>query len=336
VWAVAAGEVDPSAVERLRLQEGRTPLIPLWAGGPGDGSVFLKLEYVSPTLSFKDRGAVVLAAAALEAGAELAVCDSSGNAGAAAAAHFARAGIPLEVYAPASASAAKLTAVEFHGGRLVRVDGPRSAVAGTAIGRVTSTGAFYASHVYNPVFTEGTKVFAFEVVDQLAGRGSAAAPDAVVVPVGNGSLLLGAAQGFAALAAAGRIERSPRIVGVQAAASAPLVGAFARGESQAAPVVPGPTIADGIAISAPPRAGEILAAVRATGGTFVAVDDDAITAAQRELALVGVGAEPTGAVALAGLRTLDRVQWPGPTVVAVTGAAARSAADHPPPEVTAE
>jgi threonine synthase len=289
----------------MSLGEGDTPLVAF-------EDLHLKLESTNPTGSFKDRGAVLLATEAVAAGARLAVCDSSGNAGIAAATYFARAGIPIEVYVPEAAPAAKVEAIAAAGAVVVRVDGPRAAAARAAASRVEQTGAYYASHVHRAVFLDGTARIAVELVAQLGRE-----PATVVVPVGNGSLLLGLALGFDQLRAGGAIAALPRLVAVQAAGCAPLASAFAAGLDTPQPVAPGTTVADGIAIAEPALGARILAAVRASGGTIVAVDDAAILAAQARLAAAGQFVEATGAVALAG--TTAGGARAAPVVVLVTG-----------------
>jgi threonine synthase len=289
----------------MSLREGDTPLVAF-------EDVHLKLESANPTGSFKDRGAVLLAAEAVAASAQLAVCDSSGNAGIAAATYFARARIPIEVYVPAAAPVAKVAAIAAAGAEVVRVDGPRAAAARAAASRVEATGAYYASHVHQAVFLEGTARIAAELVAQLGRE-----PETVVLPVGNGSLLLGVAAGFERLRADGAIAGLPRLVAVQASACAPLASAFAAGLDVPSSVTAATTVADGITIAEPPLGARILAAVRANGGTIVAVADGAILAAQARLAAAGQFVEPTGAVALAG--TPVDASRDGPIVVLVTG-----------------
>ncbi len=275
----------------VTMGEGRTPLVSLDA----NRDAWLKLEYVAPTLSFKDRGAVVLAAAARETKPALAVVDSSGNAGAAAAAYMARAGVRCEVYVPESARPGKLAAIGAYGAPVHRVAGDRGAVAAAAQAAVEESGAFYASHMWNPLFLEGTRRFAEELTDPV--------PDAVVVPFGSGSLLLGAAIGFRELAAAGRIEQQPRLYGIRPSAR--------------------PTIADGAAVDDPPRRARAAEAVNETGGDIVDVPEDAIGVAVTTLGWLGIWAEPTAALGLAGYLELSR-ELRGRVVVAVTGSGAKA------------
>jgi threonine synthase len=279
---------------RVTMGEGQTALIP---AGPELPEVHLKLEFVSPTLSFKDRGAAVLVASALERGADRLIADSSGNAGSALAAYGTRAGLNCTVFVPESTSAGKQAQIIAYGAALERVPGDRSATTEAAIAAVSSTGAMYASHIFDPLFLQGTKTFAFECWEQLGG-----APDAVIVPVGNGTLLLGAARGFRELRAAGLIDRLPRLIALQSERCGPLAQAWARGESSVVPVdAPAePTLAEGIAIPRPPRAAQILATVLESGGCVVGVPEEAIAPAQRELGRRGLLVEPTAALVWAG------------------------------------
>jgi threonine synthase len=155
---------------------------------------------------------------------------------------------------------------------------------------------FYASHVYQPAFLHGTKSYALELAEQLDGR----LPTTLVLPVGNGTLVLGAYLALGELAAQG--HPGARIVAVQAAACAPLAEAFAAGAAEPRRVVPSPTVAEGIAIARPARGEQILAAVRDTGGDIVTVTDEQVLGAQADLAGRGLYVEPTAAVCWAAVR----------------------------------
>ena len=291
LWRYA--EVLPVPLDdQVSMGEGMTPLV----AAPGCAGAWLKLDFLMPTLSFKDRGAVMLAILAKVLGADCLVVDSSGNAGTAVAAYAARAGLPCTVFVPASTSPGKLLQMRAHGAQVNVVAGDRQAAAEAAASALAETpGSFYASHVYQPFFLHGTKSFAYEVWEQMGGQ----APAELYLPVGNGTLLLGAYIGFGELHRAGLVPALPRIVGVQAAACAPLARAWA-GHTE--PSVPASTVAEGIAIAHPPRGGQVLAAVAATGGEIVAVDDDEVRAARADLARAGFFVEPTAAVCWAALR----------------------------------
>lgn len=301
---------------------------PLLAGTGAFADVAFKVEGVQPTGSFKDRGCAVLAARLSELGLARAVEDSSGNAGASLAAHCARAGIALRLFVPESAPPAKLVQAEVHGAEIVRVPGSRSATTDAAVEFVDAERAVYASHLWNPYFILGVKTFAFEVWEQLGQR----PPDAVVVPVGAGSLLIAAYRAFSSLRKAGLTARMPRLFGVQVAAFAPLALASEAGSDQSVDVPPANSAADGILVADPPRGSEALAAARATGGAIVAVSEDALWEAHRALAKQGLFVEPTSAVASAGARMLRLAGQLAPgeeTVVVLSGHGLKSAALGP-------
>ena len=280
--------VDAQIATELTLGEGMTPLIGAGAELPG---VSIKLDYLFPTLSFKDRGAVVLVASAVQRHADALVADSSGNAGSAIAAYAARAGLPCTVFVPGHTSAGKQRQIRAYGAALELVPGDRTATTQAAIDAVSATGAMYASHIYHPYFLQGTKTYAFELWVQLD-----AGPDALFLPLGNGTLLLGAARGFRELRAAGLMDHAPPLIGVQSERCAPLASAWATGATQPAPIEARPTVAEGIAIPRPPRGAQILAAVRASGGCIVEVPEEAVGPAQTELAGRGLFVEPTAAL----------------------------------------
>jgi threonine synthase len=269
--------VDPAV--RVTLGEGETPRVGAY-----------KLESLGPTGSFKDRGACVVASCLRQMGVKRAVFDSSGNAGAAMAAYLAAAGIEAVVFAPATASPGKLRQIAAYGARLELVDGDRGEVTRRAQAWAEASGELYASHLWSPFFSAGLRTVAAEL----------GAVEAVIVPAGSGSLLIGLHAGFRQLLDAGLIARLPALYGVQAQGCDPLVAAFeGRAPSPAAF-----TVAEGIRIAAPPRRDEAVAAVRESGGALVAVSDAEITAAADALARRGLFVEPTGAVGEAGRRRL--------------------------------
>lgn len=265
----------------------------------GDGT-YVKADFLQGTGSFKDRGAAAMIGMAAGIGVRSVVVDSSGNAGRAVAAYASQAGMACTVFVPAGADPSKLQAAGDSGAEVVEVPGGRSAAAAAAQARVGASGDWYASHVYQPAFHHGVKTLAFELHEQL--------PDvaAVVVPAGNGTLVLGLWLGFRLLLAAGRTDRLPAIVAVQAERCAPLLGMLPAGE---------PTAATGIAVADPPRAAQVRAAVAGSGGRFVAVGEDDLHGAVVELIGLGFDVEPTGAAAWAGRRGAPR----SPVAVVLTG-----------------
>jgi threonine synthase len=298
------------ADRRVTLGEGWTPLV----DAPGWNATF-KLEYLFPTASFKDRGAAVTLSWAAELGVDRVLEDSSGNAGAAIATYAARAGIDAEIYVPADVPAGKLQAIRRTGADVVRVAGDRQAVTDACIEAVDSdTDGWYASHAWNPAFFAGTATIAFEIAVQRDWH----APDAVVTPLGHGTLFLGAYRGFRALLDAGWIDRLPRLYGAQAAGSAPIV-ADSRGDAAAAG---DNTAADGIQIDRPARRDQLRAAIRETGGDAVAIDAATTREQLARLHRAGFYTEPTCAVApaaLAALREEGAIDPGEDVVVALTG-----------------
>ena len=277
-------------VERhVTLGEGYTPLI-----GAPDWRATFKLDYVLPTGSFKDRGAATTLSRAVAVGAERIVEDSSGNAGAAIATYAARAGIPAEVYVPADAKESKLEAIRRAGADLVRVEGSRRDVTDACVDAVESGAGWYASHAWNPAFFAGTATMAHEISHQRGWT----VPDAVVLPLGHGTMFLGAYRGFRALRDAGWTDRIPRLLGAQAAGRAPVVAAL-HGEDAAAG---DNSVADGIRIQEPVQKEHILAAIDATDGDAIALSSSAVTTEIERLHRAGFYTEPTCAVATAALR----------------------------------
>jgi len=303
--------LDPRWVP-VTLGEGNTPLVEIdWEGR----SVQLKLEYQSPTGSFKDRGAALLITALHGLGIQRVVEDSSGNAGASLAGYAARAGITCEVCVPASAAGPKLAQMEAYGAEVIVIKGRRE-YAALAAWAAAAHGAYYASHVYSPFFLAGIETLAYELWEQLGHR----APDAIVLPVGNGTLLLGIHRGFQRLHQAGLIAGQPRLLAVQAAACTPIYQAFRNGREAIEPAPTAPTVASGIAIGQPARAGQILSAVRSTDGAVFSVTEKEILETCNQLARCGFYAEETSAVPMAALRQLESALSAGELVaVPLTG-----------------
>ena len=300
-----------SDVEPISLGEGFTPIVPVELDG---SRALMKLEFLAPTGSFKDRGTAVLVSSLRALGVQEAHDDSSGNAAASLAAYCAYADIRCTLYAPAYASRVKLAQIEVYGAKLVRVDGPREDAARAA--QRAAQESYYASHAYQPLILEGMKSFAYEIWEQLDRN----APDVLVFPAGHGTFLLGTYRGCQDLQRAGAMEKLPRFIAVQSEACAPLLEAFRRDLNDMPEdddTASGETIAEGIRIVRPLRAPEILRAIRETGGTVLTVSDAEIHQAQGALAHRGLLVEPTSAVAVAGWRKLREHQQLSPDEVVV-------------------
>jgi threonine synthase len=297
----------------ISFDEGFTPLILMRFQGFRVG---VKLEFLFPTGSFKDRGATVLVSKINELGIKEVVGDSSGNAGAAIAAYCAAAHIGCNIYVPESISAAKLTQMRTYGAKLVRVPGSREEAAQAALKIAQKT--YYASHYWNPFFLQGTKTYAFEVWEQLGWE----VPVNLILPVGHGTLLLGAYLGFWDLRAAGMIEKVPKIFAVQSESCSPLYQAFHQ-NLDFLPQITGPeSLAEGIHICKPLRWKQLIEAVRVTGGTFLTVSEEEIISSVKEAGRRGFFVEPTSATVVAALEKLTQQNLIDPeelTVIPLTG-----------------
>lgn len=292
---------------------GNTPLILAGrlAREVGVGALWVKDDGRNPSGSLKDRASALAVARAREAGAAVVATASTGNAAAALAAMSAAAGQANVIFVPASAPPAKLAQLLVYGSRVLAIDGNYDQAFDLCIEACAEFGWANRNTGYNPYMTEGKKTVAFEMAAQLAaqraggaGQGTHmpfAAPDAVFVSAGDGCILGGVHKGFKDLVALGWVEKMPRLFGVQSERSDALYRAWKTGAEVPVPVK-ATTRADSISVDAPRDAIKALAAVRESGGAFVAVEDDAILAAILPLARqAAVFAEPAGAAAYAGL-----------------------------------
>lgn len=309
IWRYRNAFALPEGAPVVSLGEGNTPLIPLTHNRQ---DVWLKLEALNPTGSYKDRGSAVLLSNLLARNTASAIEDSSGNAGASFAAYAARAGVKARVYVPGYAAGPKCSQIETYGAELVKIPGPRSAAA-EAVLQEARQGTVYASHAYLPFGLAGVATLAYELWQQM-GR----APGTVIAPVGHGGLLLGVARGFAALRQAGLIARMPYLVGVQAQACAPVWAGFTQGLQAMHSVEENQTVAEGVRVRRPVRGEALLKEIPAEAGTFVAVKEAGILPDYQELARSGVHVEPTSALAWSAYKQL-KGDIPQPVVLILTG-----------------
>ncbi len=277
----------------ISFDEGFTPLIQEEVFGK---KVLLKQEHLFPSGSYKDRGASVLVSKIKELGLKKVVEDSSGNAGAAIAAYCAKASIDCHIYTPEKTSPEKLIQIKQYGAHLHVVQGSRKDTALAAWNHAQTT--YYASHYWNPYFFHGTKTCIFEIVEQLGWK----TPDVLIIPVGNGTLLYGSYIGLKELQQENIIDKLPRIIGVQAENCAPLANAWKNKDEPTSGNSPKETIAEGIAISNPVRANDILHSVKETNGDILTVTEKEILDALYYIRKKGYYIEPTSAVVLAALK----------------------------------
>ena len=289
---------------QLTLGEGDTPLIaaPTLARDIGCAELWLKFEGQNPTGSFKDRGMVVAVAKAVEAGAHSAVCASTGNTSASAAAYCAAAGVRCNVVVPEGKVAlGKLAQAVAHGARILVLRGNFDAALSRVREIAQRTGIALLNSV-NPHRIEGQKTAAFEIAEALGE-----VPHAVALPVGIAGNITAYWRGFCELG-----PRRPVMLGFQATGAAPLVSGT--------PVAEPETIATAIRIGNPASWKTAVEAQRDSGGLFAAVTDAEILAAYRRLSSeAGVFCEPASAAPVAGLLRLaqEKRSFAGQTIVAV-------------------
>ncbi len=308
-------------VNIISLGEGWTPIVKPERYGHSLGleKLLLKLDYLNPTGSFKDRGSTVLVSKAKELGIGTIVEDSSGNAGSSIAAYCAKAGISSIIYVPSDAPEEKLLQIKIYGGRLIRILGAREKIEEATRKTSGKEKVYYGSHNSNPYFLEGVKTLAVEIAEQMDWRSI----DHLVLPVGGGGLIVGVWRGFQDLLELGWIDRIPRLHCVQSEACMPIVLAYKRGLKYPEKFKDRDTIAEGVRIPKPPRGRQILRAIRESRGEAIAVSDEEILLHQVDLAQCeGVFAEPTSCVALAGLTKLyniGKIKEDENVIVPITG-----------------
>lgn len=286
----------PDAANVVSLGEGWTPMLRrAWRGFP----LLVKCEHMMPTGSFKDRGVVVLTNYLAQSGIRTFLEDTSGNTGSSMASYAAALGLRARIVMPDTAPEAKRIHPRFMGAEVIEVSGGREAAAARIAAEKKST--FYAGHNWQPYFLEGIKTLAFEIWEQF----SFGVPDVVVVPVGQGSNIMGCHIGFAELVRRGAIGRMPRLYGIQSRNCSPYAQAFRSPDHKVpADFKAVATIADGIASQVPVRLPNVIAAATASGGAIDMVSEEQIIAAWKDAAALGLFVEPTGAVALAGVTSL--------------------------------
>ena len=305
-------EMLPVHSERhvVTFGEGMTPIVPLPRLGKNIGvpGLSAKDEGVLPTGTFKARGAAVGVSRASELGIRRVALPTNGNAGAAWATYAARAGIEILVAMPLDAPSVTRAECELAGARLYLVDG-LIGDAGRLVGAVAARdGYFDASTLKEPYRLEGKKTIGFELAEQLGWD----VPDVIVCPTGGGVGLIGIGKALEELRLLGWLGpgSAPRLVCVQAAGCAPIVQAFDSGARESKPWPDGKTVAFGLNVGKALGDFLVLDAVRRSGGTAVAVPDEATMDMQRRCyADEGLFVCPEGAAALAAVMRLRQEGW---------------------------
>lgn len=289
---------------RITLGEGMTPLARAarLGGQLGMSSLYIKDESLNPTGSFKARGMAVAVSMAKELGVEKLAVPSAGNAAGALAAYAAKAAIAAFIFMPTDTPKANIIECQQTGANVTLIDGLITDCGRIVGERKEAEGWFDVSTLKEPYRVEGKKSMGYELAEQLDWE----LPDVIIYPTGGGTGLIGMWKAFDEMERMGWIgSRRPRMVTVQAEGCAPIVRAFRSGASSGAEIDNAHTIAAGLRV---PRAiGDfiMLDILRTSGGTAVAVTDEELIAAVKEIGSAeGIFAAPEGAACLPALRQL--------------------------------
>ncbi len=309
--------------EPVSLGEGDTPLLGLGRTGRhlGFSDLRLKDEGANPTGSFKSRGMAMAVTRAVLGGAEAFVVPTAGNAGVALAAYAARAGKPARVYAPATTPPTILAQIRWFGGDLQLLDGHIGDCGAAALEFARRTGAFPMNTLREPYRIEGKKTLGLELARQLGWK----LPDVIIYPAGGGTGLIGMWLAFRELVAAGWVPGPPpRLYAVQSTGCAPVVRAVVEGADRCEPWVDPRTVASGLCVPAPLGGPLMLRAIRDTGGSAVAINDEQLVEWARKVSVwEGVDVSPEGGAAVAAavvLRDAGHIGHEENVIVFNTGA----------------
>ncbi|MDE1860707.1 MAG: threonine synthase [Candidatus Micrarchaeota archaeon] len=287
----------PVASIAASLGEGGTPLVRKSKIGAGS-DLYLKMETENPTNTFKDRGSVIEITKALELNFSHVCCASTGNMGLSVAYYAKRHGIGATIFISSDADRIKIKKIEAQGARTVMVKGDFNKALKEAESFATRNKAFVCGDYHYR--KEGQKSIGFEIAEQLGYE----VPDYIFMPVGNATLISSIYKSLREFRRFGLISRMPKLMGVQSKGCDPVVRAFEEG-TDIAYMVPR-TIADAIAVGYPTFGFECMRALKETRGVAIAVSDDEIKDARKELARNGVKAEAGGATAYAGFKAFSR------------------------------
>mgnify|MGYP001396292031 CR=1 FL=1 len=285
------------------LRVGNTPLYdaPRLAADLGLAAAWVKDDGSNPTGSLKDRASAMIIARAQEAGITTVSTASTGNAAAALSGVGASVpGMKIIIFVPASAPEAKIAQLLVYGATVLLVESNYDTAFDLCYEMCIEQGWYCRNTGINPYTIEGKKTVAFEIAESFNWD----VPDVVIVSVGDGNIIAGVHKGFVDLLELGWISRIPRLIGVQAEGSSPLVSAWEQNTAAAdMQPVDAQTIADSISAGLPRDRAKALRAVRATNGAFVAVPDNQTIASIPTMArLTGVFCEPSSAITYAGAR----------------------------------
>ena len=300
-YAPMMGIKEDHVKEMLRI--GWTPLIKSYnlAKELGLKDLYIKDDGLNPSGSSKDRASGVAVLKAIEAGAKVISCSSTGNAASSCACHAAHMGLPAVIFVPKRAPIGKLTQISLYGATLVVVDGDYKAAFKLSKEAIAKHHWYNRNAAINPFMVEGKKTVSLEIAEQLNFKPT----DWVAVSVGDGCTIGGVYKGFYELHKIGLIDRIPRILGVQSTGCEPFVVASKNHEPLKE--CEENTLADSIAVGIPRNPLKALRAVENSNGKWISVPDEKIIEAMALLGRKeGVFGEPAGVTSLAGvIKALD-------------------------------
>ena len=283
----------------------------------GIGRLYVKDDGLNPTASLKDRASSMAVAKALEAGARVIACSSTGNAASSLAGNAAAAGLKTYIFVPSRAPKGKVAQLMTFGATVISVQGSYEETFELSKAAIEKWGWYNRNAAINPYLSEGKKTVGLEIMEQLNWE----VPDYIAISVGDGCTIAGLWKGLKDLHAIGLIDRLPRLISAQAEGCCPLNRAIETGEAWQ-PMEEN-TLADSIAVGVPRNADKALMAIRESNGLTVNVSDAEIMAAQKLLGRTcGVFGEPAGVTGAAGLKKLceqGRIERDAAVVSVVTG-----------------
>ena len=283
----------------------------------GIGQLYVKDDGLNPTASLKDRASSMAVAKALEAGARVIACSSTGNAASSLAGNAAAAGLKTYIFVPSRAPKGKVAQLMTFGATVISVQGSYEETFELSRAAIEKWGWYNRNAAINPYLSEGKKTVGLEIMEQLNWE----VPDYIAISVGDGCTIAGLWKGLKDLHAIGLIDRLPRLISAQAEGCCPLNRAIETGEAWQ-PMEEN-TLADSIAVGVPRNADKALMAIRESNGLTVNVSDAEIMAAQKLLGRTcGVFGEPAGVTGAAGLKKLceqGRIERDAAVVSVVTG-----------------
>ncbi|MCI9215174.1 MAG: threonine synthase [Oscillospiraceae bacterium] len=265
----------------------------------GIARLYVKDDGVNPTASLKDRASSMAVAKAMEAGAKVIACSSTGNAASSLAGNAAAAGLKTYIFVPSRAPKGKVAQLMTFGATVISVQGSYEETFELSKQAIEKWGWYNRNAAINPYLSEGKKTVGLEIMEQLGWE----VPDYIAISVGDGCTIAGLWKGLKDLYAIGFIDKLPRLISAQAEGCCPLNRAIETGEPWR-PMEEN-TLADSIAVGVPRNADKALMAIRESNGLVVNVSDQEIMAAQKLLGRTcGVFGEPAGVTGTAGLKKL--------------------------------